>query len=70
MRKLKITAATILVAVAALTLTGCGDVESGDERNLRLGKECAEAGGEWVRYADGWGSGQYCRFASDKESPK
>lgn len=55
--------ALALVAVAILPLTACG--EDAGARDIRLGKECADAGGEWVRYADGWGSGVYCRFEKD-----
>lgn len=62
MRRVAITA-TVLVG---LMLTGCDDGESNPDRDLRLGKECFAAGGEWVEKSSK-SLGEYCRFLQPTE---
>lgn len=66
-------AALALIVTAGLLLTA-GGCESSDERDLRLGIECNEAGGEWHHYIkrDSYGYEklvQLCEFNNEKEEP-
>lgn len=51
--------AIALVVVAAFGLTACENQEDPSVTNMRLGKQCADAGGSWT-WSD-W-SGYHCTF--------